>query len=280
MATYNLLVITTKYWKPKENIIKEITNGIEQKIADRDFVVVSEKAVSVALGNIVDERVLEPSFSAKLLANLWMRICWGHFLSWLCHFRKKMIKYLREYPLEEGSRHKQLILQQAGLLQALMFGSEGGIDGTNLPFSYVSLPLKTAYEITEKIRAHTYSRTGKKVFVMITDTDKTYTFRNFHFTPRPYVMKGIYSSGGVFAYLVGRIFRLKKRATPLAIAGCNLPIETALDIAEMANHARGAGAGRTVWEMAEKFKVDLVNVTWEMLETVKHKPIVIVRNRR
>jgi F420-0:gamma-glutamyl ligase-like protein len=44
--------------------------------------------------------------------------------------------------------------------------------------------------------------------------------------------------------------------------------------------SRGFGAGRTVWDMAETFKVDLADVSWEMLETVKHKPIVIVRAKR
>jgi F420-0:gamma-glutamyl ligase-like protein len=32
--------------------------------------------------------------------------------------------------------------------------------------------------------------------------------------------------------------------------------------------------------MAEKFNVDVDDVSWEMLETVRHKPIVIVRGKR
>jgi len=32
--------------------------------------------------------------------------------------------------------------------------------------------------------------------------------------------------------------------------------------------------------MAEKFNMTLTEVSWEMLETVKHKPIVIVRRKR
>jgi F420-0:gamma-glutamyl ligase-like protein len=76
------------------------------------------------------------------------------------------------------------------------------------------------------------------------------------------------------------MFRLRKRATPIAVAGCEIPVEKALEIAEIANHARGFGAGRTVWDMAERFKVNLADVSWEMLETVKHKPIVLVRRKR
>jgi len=77
--------------------------------------------------------------------------------------------------------------------------------------------------------------------------------------------------------LLHRILKLKKRATPIAVAGRPISAEEALTIAENANRVRGYGAGRTVWEMAEKFKVDLAEVSWEMLEKIEHKPIVIVR---
>jgi len=274
------LAIVTKYWKPGENYLEEIIKGIDGKTGDGDFLVISEKAVSTALNNIVDESHVKPSLSAKLIAKYWMRIGWGYFLGPLCHFRKRLLQHLREYPSETGSRHKQVALQYAGFLQALMFGSEGGIDGSNLAYSYVSLPLKNAEEIAIKIREQVWSKLRKKVFVIIADTDKTYSFRNFHFTPRPRPIKGIHSFGGFISYVVGRMFKLKRNATPIAVAGCKIPAEKALEIAEVANRARGFGAGRTVWDMAEKFKVKLTEVSWEMLETVKHKPIVIVRSKR
>jgi F420-0:gamma-glutamyl ligase-like protein len=178
-----------------------------------------------------------------------------------------------------GSRHKQAALRYAGFLQALMFGSEGGIDGSNLAYSYVSLPLKDAFGIAEEIRKQIWLRLGKKVSVIIADTDKTFSFRNFHFTPRPKPVKGIHSFGGFITYVIGRMFKLRKRATPIAVVGCRISVEKALEIAEIANRSRGFGAGRTVWDMAEKFKVELNEVSWEMLETVKHKPIVIVRTK-
>jgi F420-0:gamma-glutamyl ligase-like protein len=74
--------------------------------------------------------------------------------------------------------------------------------------------------------------------------------------------------------------RLRRRATPLAVAGGEMSAEQALEIAEVADRSRGFGAGRTVWEMAERFGVDLTAVSWEMLETVRHKPIVILRSKR
>jgi len=280
MAKYNVFAVTTKYWRPKENYSQEIVDDVEGKIADGDFVVISEKAISTAIGNIVDETVAKPSLSAKLITKYWMRTVWGLFLGRLCHFQEKMLEHLRNYPLELGSRHKQVALQYAGLLQALMFGSEGGIDGSNIAYSYASLPLRKADEIAQEIRAQLWLRQRKNVSVIIADTDKTYSFGNFHFTPRSRPTNGIHSSAGIFAYVTGRMFRLKRRATPLAVAGCEVSAEAALEIAEIANRARGFGAGRTVWDMAERFKVGLTEVSWEMLATVKHKPIVIVRSKR
>jgi F420-0:gamma-glutamyl ligase-like protein len=280
MARHRVLVVATKYWRPGEDYIEEIVNGVSGKVADGDFIIVSEKALSIALNNIVDESGLEPSLSARVIAAVWMRMGWGFFLGPLCHLRQRLVRLLRHYPLEMGSRHKQVALQYAGLLQALMFGSEGGIDGSNLPYSYVSLPLNDAHSIAERIQGEIWLRSKKKVFVVIVDTDKTYSFKNFHFTPRPKPIEGIHSFGGFAAYVVGRMFKLRKRATPLAVAGCKMPVEKALEVSEAANRARGFGAGRTVWDMAERFDVDLAGVSWEMLETVKHKPIVILRSKR
>jgi F420-0:gamma-glutamyl ligase-like protein len=208
-----------------------------------------------------------------------MRIAWGYFLGVLCRFGKRLIRRLREYPLETGSRHKQVALQQAGLLQALMWGSEGGIDGSNLPFSYVSLPLNKPYELAEKIHQQIWRKLKKKAHVIIVDSDKTYSFRNFHFTPRPKPMKGIHSFGGVTAYITGRMFRLRKRSTPIAVAGNRLQAGEALKIANIADRARGSGSGATVWDMAARFNVAVTGISWDMLSEIRHKPIVIVRKK-
>jgi len=277
MVKYYALAVTTKYWKPEADYLSEIIEAIARRVSDGDFVVVSEKAVSIALGNIVDESLIRPSLNAKLISKLWMRIGWGYFLGALCHFGQRLLQRLRAYPVDAGSRHKQLALQHAGPLQALLFGSEGGIDGSNLPFSYVSLPLKNAYALAEAIQQRIWLQLRKKVTVIIVDTDKTYSFRNFHFTPRPNPMKGIHSLEGLCAYIVGRHFKLKKRSTPLAVAGCSLQAEEALKIACIADRARGPGAGATVWDMAARFKVEVTGVSWEMLAKIKHKPVVLVR---
>ena len=280
MTGLKVLAVTTRYWRPGEDYLNIIVEAVKGKIVDDDFVVVSEKAISTALNNIVDESKVKPGLGARWIARFWMRTGWGYFLGPLSHLRQKLLFQLRGYPLEVGSRHKQVALQRAGLLQALMFGSEGGIDGSNLAYSYVGLPLNRADVAAEKICRQIRAATGKMVLVMVADTDKTYSFRNFHFTPRPNSFKGIHSFGGFAAYVVGRMFKLERRATPLAVAGGFMSAEVALRVAEVANRARGFGAGGTVWDMAELFKVSLSDVSWEMLETVRHKPIVIVRKKR
>ncbi|MGD0979692.1 MAG: coenzyme F420-0:L-glutamate ligase [Candidatus Bathyarchaeia archaeon] len=280
MTGLKVLAVTTRYWRPGEDYLNEIVKAVKGKIVDDDFVVVSEKAISIALNNIVDESEVKPGLGASWIASFWMRTVWGYSLGPLCHLRQKLLLQLRDYPLKVGSRHKQVALHRAGLLQALMFGSEGGIDGSNLPYSFVSLPLNEAGAVAERIRLLIWAASGKRVLVMVADTDKTYSFRNFHFTPRPNPVSGIHSFGGFAAYVAGRMFKLERRATPLAVAGCFMSPEVALRVAEVANRARGFGAGRTVWDMAEMFKVSLSDVSWEMLETVRHKPIVIVRKKR
>jgi len=276
---YKAVAVTTRYWRPSEDYLKQIVKAIENKVEDGDFVTISEKAISAALGNIVDESVVQPSWFARFLAKYWMRSVWPHVLGPLCHLRKRTIQHLRAYPIEEGSFHKQVALEHGGFLQALMQGSEGAIDGSNLPYSYVSLPLKNPQQIAQKIQWQVESKLGRKVTVVIVDTDKTYSLKGFHFTPRPKPLKGIHSFGGFLAYVAGRFFKLEKRATPLAVAGSQIAIEEAIEIAEMANRSRGSGAGRTVWDMARTFRVPLAGVTWEMLDKVKHQPIVIVKSR-
>jgi len=274
---YKAVAVTTRYWKPREDYLKQIVKAIKNKVEDGDFVTISEKAISTALGNIIDESVVQPSWFARFLAKYWMRFVWPYILGPLCHLRKRTIKRLRAYPIEEGSFHKQVALEHGGFLQALIHGSEGAIDGSNLPYSYVSLPLKNAQQTAQKIQKQIKSKLGKRVTVLIVDTDKTYSLKGFHFTPRPKPLKGIHSFGGFLAYVMGRFFKLEKRATPLAVAGSQITIGEAIEIADIANRSRGSGAGRTVWDMAKTFRVPLTGVTWEMLDKVKHQPIVIVK---
>jgi len=271
--------IATKYWTPGTNYLEEIVKAIKGRIRDGDIITVSEKAISTAIGNIVDESKVKPGKTAYLIAKYWMRIVWGYILCFLARMKPKNIRRIRDYPLVEGARHKQTIIQYAGVLQALNVWSENGIDGSNLPYAYVSLPLENAKEIAEKIKEYIKHKLGKRVAVMIVDTDKTHSFRNFHFTCRPCNVKGIFSIKCFLAYVFGRFLKLKRRATPVAVAGLELDAENLLRIAYFSNRLRGVGAGRTVWDMADKFSTCLTGISWEMLNRTKHKPIVIIRLR-
>ncbi|UCH32222.1 MAG: coenzyme F420-0:L-glutamate ligase [Candidatus Bathyarchaeota archaeon] len=278
MSHYKFLAIKSKFWKPKEDYIAKIVTALKDKVQDGDFIVISEKAISTATGNIYDESKILPNRTARFLAKYWMRYFWPYVLGPLCHLRGKTIQHLRNYPIEEGSAHKQVALQRVGLLQALRHASEGGIDATNLPYSYVSLPLKHPLQVAKRIRESIRTMLRKEVVVMIVDTDKTYTWKCFHFSSRSKAIDGIRSFGGFIAYLIGRSFKLEKRATPLVILGTNISVEETLEIAEMANRARGHGMGRTIWDIAAAFNVKPTGVSWKMLEAAEHKPIVIIRS--
>jgi F420-0:gamma-glutamyl ligase-like protein len=277
MTKYQALAVSTSYWKPREDYLSRIVEALEGRLCDGDFVVVSEKALAVASGQIVDESVVVPSGSARFLAGFWMRRVWGYPLGLLCDFGPRLRVRLQNYPFESGSRHKQLVLEHGGLLQALLFGSEGGVDGSNLAYSFVSLPLTDAGVLAERIRVEIHRRLGRNVCVVIADTDKTYRFHNFYFTPRPKPLKGIHSFGGVVTYVLGRVLGLKRSSTPLAVSGCCLGAGEALTVTNIADRARGAGSGATVWDMAARFHVDVDMVSWDMLASVAHKPLVIVR---
>ena len=273
---YSVRLVKTKYWRPGDDYLKIILDSTSSKINSGDILVISEKAISVALGRIVNEEKIEPGFIAWFLPKFWMRIVWGFFLGFVCRMNRRNIKRLRNYPKLEGARHKQLALNHVGFTQALRHGSEGGIDVTNVPRAYACLPLKSPQTIANRISELFEAQTKKNISVVIVDSDKTYTFHGFHITPRPNPISGI-KALGLLAYVIGRLFKWRPRSTPLALSGSKLGPEEALQIAAVANKARGYGAGRTAWDMAESFSVNLTDVTFDMLEKIPHYPIVIIR---
>ena len=279
MTKYCGIAISTKYWMPGDSYLKIIIDKLRPNICDNDYIVLSEKALSIAKGKIVDESLINPSLTSKIITRFWMRIIWGYFLGSLCHLGNRLIQRLRKYPIIGGSKHKQIILNRAGFWNALMWGSEAGIDGSNLPYAYVCLPIENPTKMAQKIAENILEYLDKKITVIIVDTDKTYTFRNFHFTHVSKPIKGIHSIGGWLAYLIGRTLKLKKKSTPLALYGNEIHVEKALEISNIADRIRGTGSGATVWDMAARFKVKNDKVSWKMLEQLNHKPIVILRDK-
>ena len=276
-SKYQVIAFRMEYWKPGANYSSLILNAISKVVSNGDFIVISEKAVSIAKNQIIDEGRVKPGLAARLLSKIWMRIVWGHIFGNICHMTRKTRWRLRNYPLKEGAAHKQICLTYAGFLQSLRHGSEGGIDVTNLPYSFAALPLENPHLEADLIQKQIHRKTGRRVSVMIVDTDKTYRFGRKNYTPLPKAIPGISGGGGVFTYILCRLLRCKRRATPVGHAGESSNIETVLNIAETANRARGVGAGRTPWHMAERFGVDLTDVTWEMLDRVDHYPVVVVK---
>ena len=268
--------VRTKYWKPGDNYRNIILESLTTHLQEGDIVAISEKALVVAQGRLVDESQAHPGACARILTFFWMRLIWGHLLGRLCHLTSANISRLRGYPPLEGARHKQVCLEQVGFLQALRPFSEGGIDTSNLPYSFASLPLESPAHLAEEIRSSIAAGLGKKVSVVIVDSDKTYSCSSIHVASRNTEISGIIRLG-FFAYLIGRALRWRARSTPLAWVGSEITPGFALRVAGLANKVRGFGAGRTAWEMAARFGVSITDVDWQMLEQIEHKPIVILR---
>lgn len=270
--------VRTRYWRPGEDYLTVITQRTARHLRPGCVLVLSEKALSTARGNIVDEARAKPGWLAQVIATFWMRMVWGYILGPLCRFKPATLERLRSFPKKAGAAHKQVVLDTAGLLQALKYGSEGGIDLSNMPYAYASLPLQDPQGVARQIQERLARETGTDVTVIIADTDSTFTLHDAHFTAHPNPLRGI-APLGLGAFILGRALKARQRATPLAVAGPKVSVEEALRLAEVAHHVRGYGAGRTVWDMADRFNVDASDVSWEMLEEGTHYPLVLIRRR-
>lgn len=272
--------VKTKYWLPGENIYRYLIYVADKIAEDGDIIVISEKALAVAEGRLIDESKVKPNILSIIITYILMRIIWAYILGPLCRFKLKTINFLRRYPIREGAAHKQICLRIAGLLQALKHYSEGGIDLTNVPYSYSCLPLDKPMEKAKEIWLKIYRETGKRIGVLIVDSDKTYSLGRLHVTSRPNAIKGIKPLLGIIALIIGRSLRWKMYATPVATFGVKLNVNEILRVADLADKIRGTGAGATAWDVAERFNVKPDEVTWKMLLSIKHTPIVVVRVTR
>jgi F420-0:gamma-glutamyl ligase-like protein len=267
----------SRYWKPDTDFTTKIIEAVSHRLEEGDMIVVSEKALSTACSNIVNESIFKPSSLAFFLSSFWVRKVWAGPLGWATGLRKKTLENLRTYPVLEGASHKQVTLKYAGFLQSLRHYSEGGIDASNLPYSYVSLPLKKPWVIADKIRNAVTAATGKTVTVLIVDGDTTYSWRNIHLAPRKVSTPGLIHIGGFTTFVVGRLLGLKERQTPVALSGQAMNPDRALWYARLYHKLCGGGAGRTVWSMSTNMDTTFTGVTWEMLEAVDHYPLSIIR---
>jgi F420-0:gamma-glutamyl ligase-like protein len=269
--------IKTRYWRPGTSVTEEILSNIDGRISEGAYLVISEKALAIAYGLIVDESKVKPGIVANIIATIWMRSIWGGPLGRITGLKQKTITNLRNYPLNYGAKHKQLALRKVGLLQALRHYSEGGIDASNLPYSLVSLPLIKPEKIAYKIREEILRRKGFKVNIIIADGDSTFSWKNLHIAPRKVRTPGFIHFGGFFSYILGKLFNLRDRPTPVAYVGEPLNPDRMLWLTKIAHKTAEPGGGRTVWSMSTRFSTGLTDVTYEMLDSVEHTPIIIIQ---
>ena len=193
--------VRTRYWLPITDYTMEIKSAVSDLVKDGDIVTISEKAIAVSSGRILDESRIRASSLSRLIAVFWMRKIWGGSLGYLAKLKGKTRLRLRKFPLEAGSIHKQAALRLVGFLQALRHYSEGGIDASNLPYAYVSLPLDKPSMVADGIRSSLELETGKNLTVMIVDGDTTHSWRNLHLAPRRVNVRGFVYFGGFFGFV-------------------------------------------------------------------------------
>ncbi|BDZ70714.1 coenzyme F420-0:L-glutamate ligase [Methanobacterium petrolearium] len=274
-STYLTIPVNTFYIKPGEPYDIIIKNAGDLLNED-DFLVISETPIAISQGRLIDEAEFKPSISAYLLADLWSKYLWGYIFGPLFRIKKRTIKNLRKLPHEARS-HKQLILHYYGWKHATKPASEAGVDLSNAPGTFVSLLPNNPQGVSEEIERKIWQIHGKKVTVMIIDTDATYKIGKTRFTSLPISIPQIKNNMGIFGYLLGRIGRIVG-PTPLGVSQPR-NMDEIMQIARAAeecqkNHENNM---ETVYDMQKLTNKDIKDITVEILDSVTHMPAVIVR---
>ncbi len=277
---YEALKKPMKYWYPGTDVVREILNTYRHRIRPGDIIVLSDKALSVAYGSIYDEKVLHPDPFSKFMTYLISRILWGKLMHYM--FIEDTLNILVNTPLDILTSHKKLTLKVGGLKHFLKPLSEAGVDTTNLPYTYVSLPLKNINKIVNELHYELEKKLSMPINILVVDSDKSFKPRginNIALATRPTKVKGLIDLGAL-AYVIGRKFRkfFIEYPTPVAFKGVWLGLKTILKVAKIADNMRGHGLGRNIIEMLKNLgKERFDEITWNDLRKVKHYPVVIVR---
>jgi len=269
------------YWYPNTDIVQEIVKKYKDVLTNGSIIVLSEKAVSIALGNIYDESLVKSDSITKYATQLVNKYLWGRILYRLFRHGEEFLQIVMNVPVEFLASHKKLALRYGGLIHFIKPFSEAGIDATNLPYFYVSLPLRNADKIAEEIRNDTIRKLGKDIAILLVDTDRTFKPKKVSciaISTRPSYVEGIIDLGGL-GYIIGRTFKsmFSEYPTPVAYRGIWLGLPRILKITKLADRAMGHGLGRTVIEMLKRLKKkSFEKVTWSDMRRIKHYPAVIV----
>lgn len=269
------IAIKTDYIKPGESYDIIVESAVKF-LKDDDFLVVSETPLAIAQGRLVDESEFIPSISAYFLAEMWSKYLWGYFFGPLLRIKKRTIKNLRRLPPEARS-HKEVILKYYGWKHALKPASEAGVDLSNAPGTFVSLLPNDPQAVSEEMERKIFDRSGKRVTVMIIDTDATYKLRKTMFTSLPISIPEIKNDMGIFGYLLGRLGKIIG-PTPLGVSKSH-KIDNIIMIAVAAEECQKnhENSMETVYDMQKLSKGDFNDITVEILGSITHMPAVIVR---
>lgn len=270
-----------RYWYPGANIVREIVDGYKEYLVEKSIVAISEKAISVAFGNIYDESLIKPDSISKFFTKIVDSYLWGRVLYKLFHHSEEFFELLRETPLDHLASHKKLSVKYGGLIHFIKPYSEAGIDTTNLPYYYVSLPLRNADKIARDLREDIVRSINKDIYVLILDSDRTFKLKyisNLAISTRPSYVNGIIDLGGL-GYILGRLFprSFAEYPTPVAYNGEWLGLPQILRISRIAEKSMGHGLGRTAVEMLKNLGRRSFNeVKWRDMSKIKHYPVLIV----
>ena len=268
---YLVIPIETGYIKPGDDL-SSIINPARELMKDGDYLVIAETPVSVSQNRLIDEAEYSPSLSAKFPTVVWSKYLWGYILGPLLKIKKRTIKNLRKLP-KQTEAHKEVVLQLYGLKHALKPASEAGIDLSNAPGTCVSLLPENPEKVAKQIKADI----GKKVCVMIIDTDATYMKNGKYFTGLPIAIEGIEADKGFFGYVKGQLSQ-NMGSTPL---GCSekMDVETALKIANIAEDYQKSLSTemKTIHSVKAVLGSEMDEVTIEDLDSITHTPAVIIR---
>ena len=268
---YLVMPIETGYIKPGDDL-SSIINPAREIMENGDYLVIAETPVSVSQNRLIDEAEYSPSLSAKFLTVVWSKYLWGYILGPLLKIKKRTIKNLRKLP-KQTEAHKEVVLQLYGLKHALKPASEAGIDLSNAPGTCVSLLPENPEKVAKQIKADI----GKKVCVMIIDTDATYMKNGKYFTGLPIAIEGIEADKGFFGYVKGQLSE-NMGSTPL---GCSeeISVEKALKIANIAEDYQKSLSTemKTIHSVKEVLGTSETGVTIEALDSITHTPAVIIR---
>lgn len=274
-----------KYWFPGCNFVREIVSRYRRFLDDGSIIVITEKAVSVALGNIYDESVIKLDFTSKYFTKIVNSYLWGRILYKSFRRGDDFLELVVRVPLEYLAIHKKLSLKYGGPLHFIKPYSEGGIDTTNLPYYYVSLPLRNADKVVQEISEDLTKLVGKDIYVLLIDSDRTFKPKHISsiaISTRPSYVKGVIDLGGL-GYILGRLLtkRFTEYPTPVAYEGYWFGLPRILKIARMVEKSIGYGLGKSAIEMLKNLgKSSFNDVRWVDMNKVKHYPVVVVRVER